>query len=392
MPLNIPSTAALVARNIANLETALNQHTPEHKKSFTRVLATMEALNYTGLYKFAAERALQNFAMTADGENLERIGSEFGVTRKAGEAAVAVISLPAASGVIIPAKTGFVGDSNGVQYFSDYAATAVDGAAIITVTAEIIGVAANLQPGDTLTISTQIAGAQTAANVQSIENTGADIEQIEVLRDRVLFRIRATLGGGNATDYKMWAEGVAGVQCAYPYAGKPFHSQQASYPGDRTIYVEATAAVHPDGIAPQALLDEVREAINADPVTGKTRPPLGLIDSTVYVESITRSKFAVQIAGLDVPADSVVEAKTDVKNFLKLYFLSVSPFVESIDVIAEKNNVLTDLTVSKIVQDVLCTYGGTAETANFCLEEGNFLNTCTLKQNEKAKLAGVSYV
>ena len=391
MALNIPTTAEIKARNVSNLEAALSQKAPANEKSFLRVMAVIQALNYTELYKFAAERTLQNFAMTATGEDLERIGQEFGVTRKVAESAVLIVTLPATTGTVIPAGTAFTGESNGILYLSDYAVTAELSVAILSLTATEQGVIGNLVAGDTLTISSQVSGAENIATVTSVSNTGAEIEAIETYRARVLFRIRATLGGGNATDYKVWGEGVAGVYRIYPYAGKPFDSVETSYPGDRTLYVEATTAVHPEGTAPASLIEEVRAAVNADQETGLSRPPLGLIDSTLYIETIVRTGFTVEITGLDVPADSQVEAIADVETFLDLYFLSVAPFVESIDQIQDKNNVLTDLTVSKIVQDVLSTYGGTAESASFMVTGQSSISTYTLDPNEKAKLDSVTY-
>lgn len=391
MALPVKTTAEAKALNLSNLEASIGQKAPTNEKAFLRVLAILQALNYTSLTRYAAERVAQNFAMTATGEDLERIGREFGVYRKAAEAAVLSVTLPATTGVQIPAQTVFTGDGNGILYSSDFAVLSVAGAAVLSLTAAVQGVVGNLGIGDALTITSQIAGAESIATVLAVVNTGSEIEAIEAYRSRVLFRIRAVLGGGNATDYKSWGEGVAGVQRVYPYAGKPFDSVATSYPGDRTLYVEATPAVHPDGIADAALLAQVRAAVAADPSTGKSRPPLGLTDSTLFIESIVRTGFTVEITALDVPDDSVVEARADVQAFLELYFLSVSPFIESVDQIEEKNSVLTDLTVSKIVQDVLQTYGGTAQAANFRVTGGALVDTYTLDPNEKARLDAVVY-
>ena len=107
-------------------------------------------------------------------------------------------------------------------------------------------------------------------------------------------------GGGNAADYREWAQEVAGVTRAYPYSGKPVALLLESSPPDRTVYIEADTTIDPDGIAPQALLDEVRATITTDPVTGLARQPLGLTDSTLFVESISRTEFFVGISHLFV--------------------------------------------------------------------------------------------
>ena len=390
MPLPIPTTQEIVDRNIANLEANLNQETPAHARSFNRVLAKMEALNYTELYRFAAERALQNFAMTATGEDLERIGASIGVIRIPAEACSLLIEIAATTGTLVPRGTGFLGEYNRQRYFASFAAEGVADVAEVTVVAIVPGSVGNLLVGDTLTIGSQISGVGTSAEVTEVLTVGAEQEDVEAYRQRVLVKMRTILGGGNAADYKVWGEGVAGVARVYPYAGKPSDSPP-SYPGDRTVYVEATTDVDPDGIAPGSLLTEVAAAIAADPATGKSRPHLGLTDETLWVLSITRSSFWVEITGLDVSSEYEVAAKADVAAFLALYFLAVRPYVESIDPIQAKNNVLTQLTLSKIVQDVLSTYGGTAVSVAFGLDGESEVDSYTLAANEKAKLSVVTY-
>ena len=131
MSLTIPTTKELKEQNLANLESNINQTSPLADKAFLRVLAAMEALQNTPLYKYAVERSLQNLALTASGDDLDKIGSEYGVNRKPAEAAQLEIDLPATDGTIIPATTSFIGDSNGERYYPDASATASGGSAII---------------------------------------------------------------------------------------------------------------------------------------------------------------------------------------------------------------------------------------------------------------------
>jgi hypothetical protein len=53
---------------------------------------------------------------------------------------------------------------------------------------------------------------------------GEDREIDTVYRRRVLTRIRAQGGGGNAADYRQWSEDVASVRRAFPYSTKPSKS------------------------------------------------------------------------------------------------------------------------------------------------------------------------
>lgn len=388
--LNISTTQAVKDRNLANLESKLGQTSPLADKAFLRVLAAMEAMNHTELYKYAAERALQNFVLTATGDDLDIAGIEFKTPRKVAEAAVLEISLPAANGTVIPASVDFIGDSNQMRYFPNAGAIAAGGVAILTVTAENVGVAGNLNVGETLSIGTQIAGAETTATVTTVNNVGTEKETDTAYRPRILAAIRTNTGGGNAADYKTWAEEVAGVYAAYPYAGKP-SGGGTSYPGDRTVYVEADTAIDPDGIAPQSLLDEVRDSLNTDPDDSESRPPLGLINATLYVESIYRTPIYVEVRSLVVSADVEAQVKSDIEDALTTYLLSIKPYLPGIDILTERNDSITDLTVSDIVQDILTANGGSAQGVGFGPSVGVFYSIYFLNPGELTKLGGVNY-
>lgn len=389
--MNIPTTQEQADQNLANLESRIGQTAPLADKAFLRVVAITEAMGYTSLFKFAVNRAKQNLALTAQGEDLDKLGVEYGVPRKSAEAAVLTISLPAVNGTFIPATTGFTGDANGVRYFPNFSTIAAAGVAILDATAEETGVVGNLQITDTLSIGTQIPGAESTATVTAIVNIGANEETDEVYRVRVLDEIRSEGGGGNSFDYRKWAQEVAGVARAFPFAGQP---TIVGTPPDRTVYVEADTTIDPDGIAPPALLDEVRDSITTDPLTGLTRQPLGLTDSTLWVESITRTAFYVEITNLSVDVAIEAAVKVEIETALTNYFLSLAPFVSGLDF--DKNDTITALTISDIVQDILTARGGSATEVKFGLAFGVYTSTIeVLDPGEKAKLAdtnGVAYV
>jgi hypothetical protein len=704
MALPQPTTQELFDQFLSNFESQLNQDAPANEKSYMRVESKVHAGVAKGQYIYAADRALQNLAITASGDGLDTIGAEYDVTRDPAEAAQYEIELPGTNGVVVPAGTDFIGDSNGERYFSDAAATTAGGVAVINVTAENVGDAGNLVVGtDTMSIGSQISGMESQADITAELNIGLDEETDESYRPRILTVIRATRGGGNATDYKIWAEAVAGVERAFPISGKPIEvlessgitwdvresaadlqwqsvcygnglfvavsntgtgnrvmtspdgitwtsrtsaadnnwtgicyseklelfvavsggnagnnvmtssdgvnwtlrstpdaasnstwtsviyseevslfvavasssaganqrvmtspdgitwtlrseaatvewrevtygnglfvavstsglisekvmtspdginwtsrtasanlewnsvayssliglfaavartgtgnrvmtspdgitwtsrtsaadnswtsiingtggeglfvavsqtgtldrimtssdgitwtsrsnvvdndfrevtygnglfvavsetgtddrvitSGRISYPPDRTVYIEAETSVDPDGIAPQSLLDDVRDEINYDPDTGRSRPPLGLTNSTLYVESIYRTAFYVQIEGINVDSDLLADAQSDISDALDLYFAEIAPFIDGVDVVNERNDTITDLTLSDIVQDVLQSYGGSAKTVSFDLSGTNYnQGTYTLEPGELAETGGISY-
>lgn len=392
MALTILTTLEQYTRYVANFESSLSQNVPPQTNSFIKVLSSNQALAHTELYKFGVERALQNLAITATGDDLERIGQEYDVIKKVAEAAVLTFTLPAVTGTVIPVTVAFVGDSNGVRYFPDSPVTAASGVATITATAEETGANGNLNVSDTLTISTQIAGAGNIATVTVVDNTGTDEETESAYRERVLFAIRSTAGGGNATDYKTWSEGVAGVFRAYPYGGLPYDDAGTEFPGDRVVYIQCTTDVQVDGIAPAALLTEVKEAIIEDPETQKARAPLGHVEATLEVYPIRRTDINVDITGLIVDATLEAAAKADISTALSTYLRDeVRCYVNGVDLIQEKNDTITRFTLANIIQDIMTTYGGSAEDIDFDIGSSS-LDQYVLGEGELGDLGTISYI
>jgi len=402
MSFNVPTTQAIIDQFLSNLEGKLSQTSPLNDKAFLRVLSAIEGIAFTSLYKYAAYKAKQILAISAFGEGLDAIGEEYDITRKAAEATVLTATLPGIDTTIIPQTVDFIGDANGVRYFLDSSYEIGDptsGVAEMILTAEELGAIGNLQAGDTLSIGTQVAGAETVATVAvitgettAILNTGAEKETDAAYKIRILDAIRAVTGGGNTADFRLWAQEVAGVARAYPYSGKPVTLLLEENPPDRTIYIEADTTIDPDGIAPQSLLDEVRATIITDPITGLSRQPLGLTNDTLYVESIYRTGFYVRITGLSVLPDIESDVKTEILDALTAYFLRIKPFVDGLDSVLDREDKITDLTISNVVQDVLSTSGGTAEEVGFGIVIGVFLTDYILNAGELAKLISVSYV
>lgn len=385
--LTIPTTQELTDQALARLEAALGQTSPVNERAFLRVLAVIEALAMTGLYKFGAERSKQNLALTATGADLDLIGAEYETIRKPATAAVVTVTLPALDGTIIPLTATFVSPATGIIYYSNATIVAAAGVATLSLTSEFAGVASNLQAGDELNIVSPIAGAESVATVTILTTTGADTETDTAYRSRVRFAMRATTGGANATDHKIWAEEVAGVLRAYPYSGKPIGGG-TSYPGDRTVYIEANSGT--DGIPTAGLLLEVETALLTDPVTGLSRPTLGLTADTLYVEAITRTAVDITVTGLVYLAGTEATVKDGILTALTTYLSSMIPYVDGVDLVQDRNDLVTDLVLSQVVQGVLDAYGASATDVSFEIAAVP-TTTYQLSQGETAKIGTVTY-
>lgn len=390
--LNIPTTQEVVDSNISNYENKLGQDAPINPKAFLRVQSVINAQNFTQLYKFGTERAEQNLATTASGEDLENIGSDNGVNKNPAIATVLTADLPAVDGTIISPTKSFVSILTGIRYDVQSQVVAAGGVAALTLVARDVGADGNLDIGSGLTIDSPVPGANTEATVTAISITGTNEEDEEDYRVRVLDAIRESGGGGNSSDYRGWAQEVAGVRRAYPFAGKPESSLAESSPPDRTVYIEATSDIDPEGIAPQGLLDQVRDSITTDPETGRARQPLGLTDETLFVESITRTGFFVEIRGLLIDANLEAQAKQQVEDALQVFFFNLESFVDGLTPDFDRNDLITDLIISGVVDDVLRSLGGSASGVGFGTSSGNFTSVYRLAPGELSKLEQVDFV
>lgn len=390
MAYSIPTLQNLVDQNIARLESSLGQESPLNDKSFLNVLGIVEAEIGSGNYKYSADRTKANFALTAIGDDLDVIGQNENTPRKAAEVAILTATLPATNGTIIPTTIDFIASTNGLLYRCTVAATAALGIATLNLQCTLSGSDGTLEIGNTLEIASQITGAETTATVTAVVQNGIDKESDEDYRPRVLFAQRAITGGANATDHKLWAEAVTGVKKAFPYSGRP-PEEGASFPGDRTVFVESSADISPDGLAPAWLLTDVRTAIGYDIETLASRAPLGITDATLFMRSITRTGIYVEVRDFTVDADKDAACRAAIVTALTLYFAMTAPFVDGVDLPQERTDTISSMTVGRIVQDVIRSYGATASSVGFGLASGSFLTTYTLGQGELTKLMAVAY-
>lgn len=389
----------LFDNSLAYIESRIGQTTPTADKSFNRVLSSLLAILLSILLKFATDRAKECLTISASIEGLTVIGQGRNIPQKEAQAAVLTFTVPGVNGTIIPTSVNYIADSTGVRYIPDAPATITGGLATITATAQTAGAVGNLNNGETLKADRQISGAEQTGTVTGTVTTGADAEDTEEYRRRLLADERTEGGGSNSADYRRWAELTPGVVRAYPYAGNPQYLQQGTgdiYPGERTVFIKADASIDPDGVAPQSLLDDAKEYIQTNQETQQANEVLGCDGSSdLYVESIFNTVFYVVISGLLVSVDIESQVKADIEAALKTYFRTVEPFISGLDFIGDKNDTITSGSIGSVVQDIVAAAGGSFVDLSFNTGGLPIVAPYMPIPGELTKLAdtgGVSYV
>jgi hypothetical protein len=381
-------------KTLAFIESKINQESPAADKAYNRVLAAFMSLLFGSLLKFATDRAKEVLTISASITGLTVIGQGRNITRKPAESTVLTFTVPATTGTVIETTVIYKGD-NGVRYQPDAQVTAVAGVATITATALTAGAVGNLNIGDTVQADRVVPGATQTGTITVVNTTGADIEDVEDYRRRLLADERTEGGGSNSADYRRWSEETSGVERGFPYSGNPTYLQGGGgsiNPGERTIFIKAQSSIDVDGVAPQSLLDDAEDNIRTDPDTGLAREVLGCDgEATRWVESIYNTTFFVLIIGLDVSVDVEAQVKADIETALKAYFRSVEPFISGLDFIEDKNDKITVPSVSKVVEDVVSAAGGSFQSASFNTGAGS-LPSYSPEPGELTKLSDVGGV
>lgn len=216
MPFSRPTLQQLVNRTLADAQTRLGADELVRREDL-QVLARVLAGASHGLHGFIDWLSQQVIFDTAAAEFLERWSSIWGLARLSAAAAVGEITLTGTSGTVVPAGTLLV-RADGAEYETDAEVTLSAGTATAAVTALAAGQDGNAAAASALTIATPIAGVNSAAIVTAGALTGgADIENDDSLRARLLARIQAPPHGGASHDYVAWALEVAGVTRAWCY-------------------------------------------------------------------------------------------------------------------------------------------------------------------------------
>ena len=169
------------------------------------------------LFGFAAYIQKQMFAHTApDLESLLLHGNEFGISLK--PAAPAEGFAVFTGDVAFEVSTGAILErTDGVQFsVTAGGVSSSPGTLELPIVSVVDGIAGNAEGGTPLTIISGVDVDTVTAEIGSGGTVlGAEVEDIESYRERILFRKRNPPHGGSASDYVIWASEVSGVTRVY---------------------------------------------------------------------------------------------------------------------------------------------------------------------------------
>lgn len=197
----------------------------------------------------------QRFALTADSENLDMHGAEFGLARRPAAPARGPVVLTASAAITVLDAAVFR-RADGEEYIViNGGVLAGAGTLTIDVVAARDGKVTVTESGAPLEIVSGVTGdALAEAGTPGILG-GADVEDDEAFRERILFRKRYPPHGGAPSDYVMWASELAGVS-------RVFVERLWDGPGTVRLFVLSDDLTS-DGIPDAALVERVADHVDA---------------------------------------------------------------------------------------------------------------------------------
>ncbi|WFS07789.1 baseplate J/gp47 family protein [Methylobacterium sp. 391_Methyba4] len=266
----------------------------------------------------------QLFASTADRVWLIRHGFELGLQPVPATTAIGSGVGPCPPGLVVPAGLQYA-RGDGVTYTTLTAATAAGNSVTLALEADAAGSVGNAEAGAVLTLVNSDdapAGAPATITVLAAADGsglsgGADEEDTEAFRVRVLYRKRNPPQGGAAPDYVEWVQAAVAGATVYvdrflPNAGSVWIqftvlNLPASIDPSNPTAVLAAYVADPSIISPTAgqiaaaqayVEDPIRRPVTAQPiVTPSTRVPVDIVIADLDPDTVNvRAAVELEIA------------------------------------------------------------------------------------------------
>jgi len=356
-----PTTNEIRDQILADIQSGFGLSDPLPPRSVWGVLATALAGALSLVYRFAQWARNQIFTQTADREQLLKRGREYGLSPIPAQEWRGTVEATG-SGVITAGTLYTAGD----YVYEVTLSETISGTTSVEVRALDAGSAANLSAGDTVELSSPLAGVDREATVASTTQTGEDAESTELFRARLLQRQQNQPQGGAIPDYIVWATEVPGIAEA--------HVVQPS-PGFVNVYPLTDDPAPANRIPSGAKLTEVTAYLQ-DP----RRKPL---NSTVNALAATELDFDVDIADL-IP--NTVTVKTAVESAIESYMYERRPRQYSNE--PDARDVVSAALLTKIAIDA----GADVATVTLKNAGGSTITDYELQGGELARLRTLTWI
>jgi uncharacterized phage protein gp47/JayE len=217
MPWSRPALATLITRVATDMQSAMSGVNAFLRRAMLTITGRAVAGAAHGLYGHQVYMANQLMLDKCDADFLARWAAILGKPRNAAKASTGPVIITGNNAMTVDAGTILI-RSDGWEYTFNADATIANGTVSGTITATTAGASGDCTAGMTLTFASPVAGVNASVTVGTAGiGGGADVEDIEDWRARVIQRLSDPPKAGTSSDYIEWAESVSGVTRAWCY-------------------------------------------------------------------------------------------------------------------------------------------------------------------------------
>jgi uncharacterized phage protein gp47/JayE len=215
MPFQRKTLSTLISEVAADISSALQGADALLRFAVLKIVGKVQAAMCNLQFGYLDWISRMAVPFTAEDEYLEGWAALKDVYRKAATQAQLTAQFPGTTGKVLSAGTA-VTRGDGVTYTTSTTGT-VDGTGNVSVTivADVAGSAGNADAATAVSLSIAVDGIQQGGTITGTVESGADIEDNDDLRTRMLDAYQSTPQGGDVEDYVQWALAVAGVTRAW---------------------------------------------------------------------------------------------------------------------------------------------------------------------------------
>ncbi|MBR7929384.1 baseplate J/gp47 family protein [Burkholderia ambifaria] len=321
MPYARKTLAQLRSDAMADIAAALEGSDPLLRNAALKIIGVVLAGMINEEYGYLDWIAKQTNPFTAEDEYLEAWGALKKVFRKDASAASVSVAFTGIAGRQLDADVPVV-RGDGVTYTTVATEVVVGTIVSVAIVADVAGAAGNADAGTVVSLGVAVDGIQSTGVVTGTVSSGADIEDQDEYRARVLYAYQNPSQGGDRADYVSWALGVAGVTRAWC-------APNAFGAGTVVVYImmDDAQAAHggfPQGTNGVSQFDQGPGGLPRDtPATGDqlvvadALVSLEPVTALVYVCSPISNILSFQISGLSTASTATRNAiASEIRNVL----------------------------------------------------------------------------
>lgn len=384
----IPTIQELYNNIISDINTEYGTDIPEEGKAFLRALAATQAASLKLYYLATADVQKNIWPDTADPVEVGGTLQRFGLVKLdrypyPATAGVYTATVTGTTGAVIPALTQFKSDDTSLNpsylFILDSAYTMPSGMGTISIRALTAGRESLLDIGNTLTATAPILNVNSQITIATISTDPVNAETIEEYRAKVIQAYRLTPQGGAVSDYILWGLDASGTRKIYPYVSSAENNEL-------NVYVEALPADSTDGhgTPTPTILTDVEADIEADPVSGIGRRPLG----TFLVNVLPIDALAVDIT-IDSGGTITPAQETTVMQALEEDVYLIRPFIAGADDEANRKDTISEFGIGNVVIQAI---GGVVISSILLVVDGDPVGSYQFDNGEIPYINSVTFL